>query len=251
MPRFLSDAVEIDYLDEGDGPLVILVHGFASNRVVNWVNTNWVRTLVENGKRVVALDQRGHGRSQKLYDSALYDTRLLAGDVVRLMDHLGAHKVALMGYSMGARVSAFTALEAPDRLSALVLSGLASNLVDGLGGASAIAQALRAPSVGAITDMNARAFRVFAEQTGSDREALAACILAARQTLTEEDVATIDVPTLVVAGENDTIAGSADRLASMIPGARAVTLPRRDHMTAVGDRLHKSTVVDFLDGVLR
>lgn len=246
MPSFDSDGVAIDYLDEGEGPLVVLVHGFASNRVVNWVNTGWVKMLTEGGHRVVALDNRGHGRSEKLYDSAAYQTDRMAEDVVRLIDTLDAGKAVLMGYSMGARISAFAARAAPDRLAALVLSGLASNLVDGIGGSEAIAAALEAPSLAAVQDLNARAFRIFADQTGSDRRALAACIRAARQTLSAEQVGEIAVPTLVVAGEKDTIAGSPDRLAGLIPGARAVTLPGRDHMTAVGDRGHKQAVAEFI-----
>jgi len=246
MATFDSGGVAIDYLDEGEGPLVVLVHGFASNRAVNWVNTSWVRTLTASGRRVVALDNRGHGQSQKLYDSALYRTEAMAADVINLLDHLGAPTAALMGYSMGARISAFTALAAPERLSALVLSGLASNLIDGLSNARAIAAALEAPSAADVTDAGARAFRVFAEQTGSDRRALAACILASRQTLSREEVVRIATPTLVVAGELDEIAGSADELAMLIPGGRPVTLPGRDHMTAVGDRQHKQAVVDFL-----
>ena len=261
MAQFDSAGVTIDYIEEGEGPLVVLVHGFASNRVVNWVNTGWVKTLTDAGYRVVALDNRGHGRSQKLYDSAAYHTETMAADVVRLIDHLGASKseaskseaskseaskAVVMGYSMGARIAAFAARAAPERLRGVVLSGLASNLVDGIGGSEAIAAALEAPSVAAVSDPTGRTFRVFAEQPGSDLRALAACIRGARQTLTAQEVGEIAVPTLVVAGDKDDIAGSPDALAALIPGARAVTLPGRDHMTAVGDRGHKQAVAEFL-----
>lgn len=250
MPTFDSDGVTIDYLDEGEGPLVVLVHGFASNRVVNWVNTSWVKTLRDAGYRVVALDNRGHGRSEKLYDSDAYHTETMAADVIRLLDHLGADKAVLVGYSMGARISAFAARMAPERLYGVVLSGLASNLVKGLEGAEAIAEALKAPSAGAVQNHGARAFRVFAEQTGGDRDALAACILGGRQTLGAAEAGAIDLPVLVVAGDMDDIAGSADGLARLIPGARAVTLPGRDHMTAVGDKGHKAAVLEFLSEVV-
>jgi pimeloyl-ACP methyl ester carboxylesterase len=90
---------------------------------------------------------------------------------------------------------------------------------------------------------------VFAEQTGSDLRALAACIRAARQVLTPADVARIEAPTLVVAGEKDEIAGSAGALAALMPNARGVTLPGRDHMTAVGDKGHKREVRAFLDNL--
>lgn len=249
MARFTSDGVGIDYLDEGEGKPVLLVHGFASNRAVNWVNTGWVRALVASGRRVVAIDNRGHGQSEKLYDPARYMTSLMAADAVRLLDHLDIEKAAFLGYSMGARIVAFAALAAPERVSALVLSGLAANLVHGVGGGEAIARALLAPTVADVVDVNARAFRVFAEQTGSDRRALAACITAARQTLSAEDVGRIAPPTLVVAGDKDVISGSPEELAALIPGARAVWLPGRDHMTAVGDRGHKEAVLAFLDDV--
>ncbi len=249
MANFDSAGVTIDYLDEGQGPLVVLVHGFASNRVVNWVNTGWVKMLSEGGHRVVALDNRGHGRSQKIYDSAAYHTEILAQDVVRLIDHLDAGKAVVMGYSMGARIAAFAARAAPERLRGVVLSGLASNMVDGIGGSEAIAEALEAPSVATVSDPSARSFRVFAEQTGSDLRALAACIRAARQTLSAREVGEIAVPALVVAGDKDDIAGSADALAALIPGARAVTLPGRDHMTSVGDKGHKQAVAEFLEAL--
>lgn len=251
MPQFSSDGVAIDFIDEGTGPLVVLVHGFASNKAVNWINTSWTKTLKDSGRRVVALDNRGHGASQKLYDPDAYRTTTMARDVLNLVEHLGEEKAVFMGYSMGARICAFAALAAPERLSGLVLSGLAQNLVDGVGGSAAIAEAMEAPSAASVTDPSARAFRVFAEQTGSDRKALAACIRSSRQQLSADDVGRIAVPTLIAAGSNDTIAGSPDGLARLIPGSTPVTLPGRDHMTAVGDKGHKAAVLAFLDRIER
>ncbi|WMS42510.1 alpha/beta hydrolase [Acuticoccus sp. MNP-M23] len=246
MPQFDSNGVTIDYSDDGEGPLMVLVHGYASNRTINWHNTSWVKTLTGAGYRVVALDNRGHGKSEKLYDSAAYQTGEMAADVVRLLDHLGADTAVVMGYSMGSRIAAFTALAAPERVSALILSGLASNLVDGVDGGAEIAAAMEAGSVADVTDPGARAFRVFAEQTKSDRKALAACIRASRQTLSEAQVHEITAPTLVVAGDKDDIAGSAEGLAALMQNAEPVSLPGRDHMTAVGDKGHKEAVLAFL-----
>lgn len=247
MPHFTHDNVTLDYLDEGEGPPVLLIHGFASNRAVNWVNTSWITTLKKAGRRVLAIDNRGHGKSEKLYDPACYQTTLMAADAIALLDHLGLETAVVMGYSMGARISAFAARAAPERLSGLVLSGLASNLIHGVGGGPAIAAAMEAPSLAAVTDPGARAFRLFADQTGADRRALAACIRASRQTLTASDMAAIATPTLVVAGDKDDIAGSADELAAIMPNATPVSLPGRDHMTAVGDKGHKDAVLTFLD----
>ncbi|MCF3935647.1 alpha/beta fold hydrolase [Acuticoccus sp. M5D2P5] len=247
MPSFSSDGVTIDYLDEGEGPAVLLIHGFASNRMVNWVNTSWTTLLKRAGYRVLAIDNRGHGKSEKLYDPAQYRAELMAADAIRVLDHAGVEKAAIFGYSMGARIAAFATVAAPERVWALVIAGLASNLIAGIGGSEEIAEALEAASPSDVADDEARAFRIFAGQTGADRKALAACIRASRQAFSEASAASIDVPTLVVAGELDEIAGSADGLAALIPGAKALTLPGRDHMSAVGDKLHKSEVVAFLD----
>lgn len=246
MPSFTHDGVRLDYADVGEGPPVLLIHGYASNRLVNWANTSWMTTLTKAGYRAIAIDNRGHGASEKLYEPERYATTLMAADAIALLDHLGLQRAVLKGYSMGARIAAFAARAAPERLDALVLSGLATNLVRGVGGGPEIAEAMEAPSASAVKTLEARAFRVFADQTGADRRALAACIRASRQTLSEADMAGVALPTLIVAGDKDEIAGSADDLAAIMPNATAVTLPGRDHMTAVGDKGHKQAVLDFL-----
>ena len=108
------------------------------------------------------------------------------------------------------------------------------------------ADALEEPDIANVTGEQARLFRAFAEQTKSDRRALAACIRGSRQTLTREEAASICVPVLIAVGTKDTIAGSAEGLAALIPDARAVSIPERDHMLAVGDRVFKAAVLAFL-----
>ena len=244
---FQSDGIEIAYRDEGTGDPVLLIHGFASNIRANWVDTGWFRTLLGAGYRVIAIDNRGHGNSEKLYDEAAYGADQMAGDARRLLDHLGIEKADVMGYSMGARITAFLAIAAPERVRSAVFGGLGINMVRGLAGARPIAAALLAPSIDDVTNDAAKTFRMFAEQTGSDLKALAACILASRGKVTPEQLAAIRCPVLVVVGSDDVIGGSANALAALLPNARAVTLPGRDHMKAVGDRAFKEAVVSFVN----
>jgi pimeloyl-ACP methyl ester carboxylesterase len=244
--RFQSDEVEIAYEVAGEGAPVLLIHGFASNARVNWRDTLWVETLAGAGHRVIAYDNRGHGLSEKLYDPADYSAEAMAEDARRLLDHLEIARADVIGYSMGARLTALLTIGHPDRVRRAVLGGLAANMIRGLGGSETIAQGFEADDPGAITDPAARAFRAFAEQTNSDLRALAACMRGSRQAVSEEALAGIACPVLVVAGDADEIAGPVEPLVAAIPNARGLSLPGRDHMKAVGDRRFMQEVVAFL-----
>lgn len=246
MPSFHHGQVEIAYLDAGEGEPIVLIHGFASTKEENWVRPGWVDALTRAGHRVVALDNRGHGASSKPYDSVAYHSATMAEDVRALLDHLGLGRCDVMGYSMGARIAAFLALAHPERVRSVVLGGLGIRLVEGVGLPNVIAQALEAPSLEEVTDPQGRLFRAFAEQTKSDLSALAACIRGSRQTLSRADVARIGMPVLVAVGTRDPIAGSAPALAALMPDARAIDIPNRDHMLAVGDYVFKAAVIEFL-----
>ena len=187
------------------------------------------------------------GQSTKLYDPADYDTAKMADDVRALLDHLGIARAAVMGYSMGARIAAFFALAHPARVRALILGGLGIHLVEGVGLPESIAEALEAASLADVTDPTGRVFRAFAEQTKSDLKALAACIRGSRQTLTRAQAASIRAPTLVAVGTRDDVAGSAQELAALIPNAKWLDIPGRDHMLSVGDRVFKDAVIEFLN----
>jgi len=247
MQRFAHDGVEIAFLDEGQGKPVVLVHGFASNAQTNWVHPSWISTLRRAGRRVIALDNRGHGASSKLYQRDAYHSSEMARDVCALLDHLGIEVADVMGYSMGARIAAFYALEHGDRCRRAVLGGLGIALVEGVGRPEMIADALQAPSLDAVSDPTARTFRVFAEQTRSDLRALAACIVGSRQTLTRAQLAQIRHPLLIAVGTRDSVAGSPHALAALLPNARALDIPDRDHMLAVGDKAFKRAAVAFLN----
>ena len=180
MQHFSHDGFDLAYLDEGAGEPVLLIHGFASNMRVNWVSPGWVKTLTEAGYRAIALDNRGHGASSKSHRPADYYPDKMAADAAALLDHLGLERAHVMGYSMGARVAAFMALAFPEKVATLVFGGLGSGMVEGVGAWDTIADALTAADPATITDARAKMFRSFADQTKSDRQALAACIETSR-----------------------------------------------------------------------
>lgn len=250
MDHFDSDGVDIAFLDTGGGdgkPPVLLIHGFASNVETNWANTGWVAFLTRAGYRVLAFDNRGHGESQKLYELVDYGAPLMAEDARRLLDHVGVARANVVGYSMGARIAAFLALAHPNRVQRVVFGGLGINMVRGMAGTGPIARALEAPTIDDVTNPTARTFRAFAEQTKSDLKALAACIRSSRAPITAEMVGEIAAPVLVVVGETDVIGGGAEELAKLIPGARAYTIPGKDHNRAVGDRMFKAEALAFFE----
>jgi pimeloyl-ACP methyl ester carboxylesterase len=246
MPRFRNDDVEIDFLDEGEGEPVVLIHGFASNKEVNWGFPGWITTLRRAGRRVIALDNRGHGKSTKLYRPEDYTIGQMASDVRALLAHLQVPRADLIGYSMGARISALLAARHGEMVRSAVLAGVGASLIAGRSITGAVAAALEAPSLDDVQDPRGRAFRAFAEQTRSDLKALAACIRGSQEPLSVDEAQAIHVPVLIAVGTKDDIAGPPEPLAKLIAGAEVLGIPGRDHMRAVGDRVFKDGVLAFL-----
>lgn len=238
--------VELAYLDEGAGRPVLLVHGFASTKEVNWLNTGWVKTLVGAGFRVVAFDNRGHGQSTKFHDKTAYSLGALAGDAAQLADALGLEQPHVVGYSMGARIASMLAIGHGNKFGRIALSGNGWGMVEGSGDWTPVEQALLAPSLDVVTDPRGRAFRAFADQTGSDLKALAACVAGVRELVPQEALGAIENDVLIAIGTDDDVAGSGEKLAAAIPGSRFFAIPGRDHMKAVGDKRHIAAVLEFL-----
>jgi len=250
--EFSSDGVRIAYIDAPAVPLdrrapILLIHGFASTHRINWFNPRWVDTLTQAGRRAIALDNRGHGQSEKLYAPEAYHSDVMARDALNLLDHLGVASADVMGYSMGARIAAFLARDHPGRVRSLILGGLGDHLVDGVGLPLGVADAMEAPSLDALTDPMQRMFRAFADRNNADRKALAACIRGSRQTLSREEVASIACPALVAVGTRDDVAGDPAALAAMFARGEALAIPGRDHNLAVGDKVFKAGVLAFLE----
>jgi pimeloyl-ACP methyl ester carboxylesterase len=228
--------------------VVLLVHGFASTLRRNWLETGWMERLARAGWRAVAYDQRGHGESGKRYTPAEYAPEHLAGDAVAVLDAAGVSAAVLMGYSMGARVALEVAISQPSRVRALILSGVGTAFRDfgaPSGDRDIVARALEAQDPSRFPP-SVRFYRSFAEQTGQDLAALAACWRRPVRIVRPSDLASLSMPTLIATGDRDDVAGDPAPIAEAIPGAELVRLAGKDHMTAVGAREHWTAVLAFL-----
>jgi pimeloyl-ACP methyl ester carboxylesterase len=170
----------------------------------------------------------------------------MASDTLALMDHLDIARADVMGYSLGARIAAWLGLKQPARLRSAILGGIGIAMIEGGGPGENVATALEAPTLEDVTDPVGRTFRAFADQTRSDRLALAACLRGSRGLMAREEAAAIAVPVLIAVGTVDEVAGSAEALGKIIPGSEVLDIPNRDHMRAVGDKVYKTGVTDFL-----
>lgn len=253
-----KDGVRLAYETLGAGADIVLVHGFGSSRAQNWRDTSWYKTLTEAGYRVTAMDCRGHGDSDKPHTSTGYGHDAMANDVLAVMDAAGIGDAFVMGYSMGGFITIHLMLNHPARVKKLVIGGVGESYLDAPGNTrdrvadparrARIAEALLVDDPSTITDPTARGFRAFADQPGKDRLALAACMRAPSKNLPREALARSTRPVLVVCGEKDELTGGPDGLAAAFADGRAVTVPGRDHMTAVGDKVYKTAVLEFLKG---
>ena len=222
-----------------------MLHGFAADHHSNWVATGVVDGLVDAGRLVIAPDARGHGQSSKPHDPAAYENDAMVRDVQSLLDYLSIDVVDVVGYSMGAIVAGRLATKEP-RVRSLVLGGVGGEW----GGAQRplgtvpIADALETETPDDIESPLAAAFRRFADSTGADRFALAATSRARDGETT--NVGAISIPTLILVGDSDQLAGSPEDLAKRIPGA-TYRLLKGNHLSAVRDPQFTQSIVSFIN----
>ena len=246
-----TDGIRIAYERAGEGPPVVLVHGFGSSRVQNWRSTGWYGSLTEAGFSVLAIDCRGHGESDKPHDPLLYHHDRMAEDVVTVMDAAGVANAPYIGYSMGGLIGLRFTLLFPDRLPRLILGGVGETYLRGPRVSdperrTMIADALLAENKDDIIDPRARMFRDFADQPGKDKLALAACMRAMSPPLPLATLQMFRLPILVACGDQDDVAGPAGPLAAIFLHGFAAIVPGRDHMSAVGARPTRQAAIDFL-----
>jgi pimeloyl-ACP methyl ester carboxylesterase len=251
-----SAGVAIHYEVTGEGPPIVLVHGFASSLEANWARTGWIDFLVAQGHTVVVLDCRGHGLSGKPHDPKAYEGTQMADDVIAVMDAFGLHQSVLMGYSSGGAMAINLLARFPHRLTGAVVVGagllLASEAAAMIARNEVIAEALLADDVSTITDPAALFFRNFAlsPEAGLDNDlkALGACcgrFLRDLAQVDEDALREVQVPLIAVIGDRDTVP-RAQRLAETAVGAQLVVLPGEDHLSSIRTQACKDAVAAFL-----
>jgi pimeloyl-ACP methyl ester carboxylesterase len=247
MPYFDSGAVRLHYLDQGDGPAVVLIHSMASNLQHSWIETGWIDHL-RPAHRVVAMDCRGHGLTTKSYEPDFYTADKMADDAVALLDHLGCGRVLLVGYSMGACVALNMAVRYGGRVRAIVIGGVSSRAYkepprEQL---ERLVEVLRAGDTSGFTNKAALFMRSFCVKNGNDPKALAAFSLHRRPDVEQSELASIGAPVLIAAGTRDAVVQGVDELARSIPDARVMTLEGRTHVDALSDpSFHRATMEFF------
>ena len=255
VPRMKSfpsfDGVPIAYREWGPADAevpVVLLHGFVADGATNWVAPGVVDALVRAGHRVIVPDARGHGASGKPHDPAAYGEARMARDLAALVDEVGAGRIDLVGYSMGAVVSLLAAASGQP-LRRLVVAGVGAAIVE-LGGLDTralppqeVAAALLADNPAQVAAGPGAALRMLADAVGADRRALAAQVGRAHQG--EIGLERIDAPTLVLCGREDVLAHRPEVLAKAIRDAELQVIPG-DHLGAVRDPAFTAAIVRFL-----
>jgi pimeloyl-ACP methyl ester carboxylesterase len=238
------DGTHIHYVVDGSGPAVVLLHGISADGQMNWEWTGIGPALREAGFRTVAVDQRGHGSSDKPHDPERYDDDRFAGDVSAVLDDANIAHCVLIGYSMGAYMALRTVVREP-RIRALVLGGIGGTAPKAQDRED-VARALEADRLTAEHRGDAREIRQYADATGADRRALAAIQRGRSDRPLALDAVT--VPVLVIVGESDELAGDAETLARSLAGARFVRV-RGDHASVLIEPAFIAALVDFVRAV--
>lgn len=248
--HFLSGGCRIAYDDLGEGAPILLLHGFGADRRLNWRTTGWYDLLAKAGYRVIAADARGHGQSDRPTDPAAYRPTGIAGDTVRLMNHIGIRKAHLFGYSMGGRNAAWLLYRHPARFLSGIIGGAGLNVLRVTDPVEWESRGFRLTADNRKTRSLAipsmERFYQQASARGGRLGALAACLLGSFAGIEAGALQRVRAPVLVICGEKDTTSGSPIPLAEAIPGARAVVVPGRSHVSTVADPFFKGAVMGFL-----
>jgi pimeloyl-ACP methyl ester carboxylesterase len=247
MPRVQSRGVPIHYEVIGQGRPIVLVHGFSSSFDGDWRQSGWVDFLVGEDRKVIGPDCRGHGSSGKPHSPGAYAGDQIPDDVLAVMDAVGIERADIMGYSMGALVTLSLLTRNAERFTSAVVGGigLPRPAADPQRRAALVA-ALEAADPATISEPTALRFRQSAERRGNDLLALAAFQRSERTQADQAALLRLELPLLVVVGDQDEVLESARQLVAAVAGAELVTLTGEDHRSAIAAQGYKQAVRRFL-----
>ncbi|MFT3729469.1 MAG: alpha/beta hydrolase [Terricaulis sp.] len=236
------DGASLGYRVAGEGPPVVMLHGFLANARFNWIDPGITGAIVDAGFQAIMLDLRGHGLSAQP-DGAAFPPDVLAMDGAALITHLGLGGYDLVGYSLGAR-TAVRMLARGARPRRCVLGGMGLSAI--VGSAQRVAF-FRDAIVNGDKARNPQAAKVINAMIANAQLKPAAmlAVLEAQLQTTETELDEIETPILVVSGADDDDNGSAEELASTLPHARAARVPG-NHLSTVQAPELAAAIVDFL-----
>jgi pimeloyl-ACP methyl ester carboxylesterase len=249
MPYLEIDGAALYYDVRGDGAPVALLHGFTSSFARNWSDRSWVEFLTDNESQVVGVDFRSHGRSSRVETPAAATTRALAGDVLRVLDHLAIDRAHAFGFSMGGGVALYLAMNYPDRVDSVVVAGVGDAAINELHNpedVSEIAAAFERRPDEPPRTRDAERIRRGAETAGNDLTALAPFLHTGGWPGGLDARHEVPVPVLVVAAANDQYMATIDELIRWLPHAEVQRVPDADHYTVLDVDAVRDRVVDFL-----
>lgn len=258
---FDSAGVKLHYTVEGSGEPVILIHGYAASAVANFGAPGIIKGLTANYK-VIALDNRGHGQSEKPHDAAAYGSKMV-DDVVRLMDHLKIKKAHLVGYSMGGFITEAMVVEHSNRLLTATLGGAGwmdskdpaqndrmKELADSLEQGKGIGPLIAALNPVGAPPPTPQAIEMTNKMFLANNDPLALAAVARGMsnllTLSESKMRAERVPMLALIGEVDPLKAGVDQLTTMVPKMKVVVIPGANHLTAFANPLFLSSLKTFL-----
>ena len=243
-----ADGVKLRYIDQGTGAPVVLVHGFG-NSLETWTSSGIVQALASS-YRVIAFDERGHGRSDKPHDPRAYG-RQMTSDIVRVLDQLGIDRAHIVGYSLGGHLVSQLLTLRPERfLSATLIAGAGRLSWDSVQARAAEVEATEVerdcisrtllsrltPPAGRLSEDSLKAMsgRCLADST-QDRFALAAITRArAGQVIAPAAAAAVRVPTLGIVGSDDPMRVALEELVRLRPSVKLVVVDGATHGGAQG-----------------
>lgn len=250
-PQYImvGDGLRIATYSWGDDadPVVVVVHGFASSTKDNWVATGWVRDLLRAGYRVIGIDQRGHGASDKPHGAGDYSIRQLAGDVESVLDTYLVDDARYVGYSLGARVGWEVVQDIPVRIPRAVLGGVPDGIPLARLDMDQVTALIEHGTP--VTDpVTQNYIRLTERVTGNDLRALLAIAGGMREshTVDPDPAHAPQQPVLFATGSLDGIIEGSRALAAATPQGRFLEIPDRHHFNAPGSRVFRQAAIEFL-----